>query len=102
MVCFLTLASIFVGCETIDLVVIIFLELLLIVLFMRQWETGSGHARELLRLLLLEIMRGFDDYLKQQLLSSFPIKLYAPGSNQTVDTDSSIECLIKVINYIVG
>jgi len=42
------------------------------------------------------------DYLKQQLLSSFPIKLYAPGSNQTVDTDSSIECLIKVINYIVG
>lgn len=42
------------------------------------------------------------NYLKQKLLFGLPLKLYAPGSNQVVDTESSIECLIKVINYIVG
>ena len=42
------------------------------------------------------------NYLNQHSLYWLPLTLTAPGSNQTVDTASSIECLKKVVSYIVN
>lgn len=42
------------------------------------------------------------DYLNQHLSYWLTLTLNAPGSNQTVDTASSIECLTKVVNYIAN
>ncbi|MHC1692230.1 MAG: nucleotidyltransferase domain-containing protein [Sphaerochaetaceae bacterium] len=41
------------------------------------------------------------DYLDQYSSPWNPLSLTAPGSNQILDTNSSIECLKKVISYIV-
>lgn len=42
------------------------------------------------------------DYLNQHSSYWMPLTLTAPGSNQPVDTTSSIECLKKVVAYISG
>lgn len=44
--------------------------------------------------------RVLSNYLNQHSSYWLPLALSAPGSNQTVDTASSIECLKKVISYI--
>jgi len=44
--------------------------------------------------------RVLSDYFNQYSSYWLPLKLLAPGSNQTVDTTSSIDCLKKVLNYI--
>ena len=45
--------------------------------------------------------RVLSDYLSQHSSYLLPLMLSAPGSNQTVDASSSIECLKKVVSYIV-
>lgn len=42
------------------------------------------------------------DYLNQHSLYWLTLTLNAPGSNQTVDTAYCIECLTKVVSYIVN
>lgn len=44
--------------------------------------------------------RVLSDYLNQNSSYRLPLMISAPGSNQTVDTASSIECLKKVVSYI--
>ena len=44
--------------------------------------------------------RVLSDYINQHSSYWIPLTLTAPGTNQTVDTASSIECLKKVVSYI--
>lgn len=44
--------------------------------------------------------RVLTDYLSQHSSNWLSLTLAAPGSNQTVDTASSIECLKKVVSYV--
>ena len=46
--------------------------------------------------------RMLSDYLSQHSSNWLPLMLSAPGSNQNVDTASSIECLKKVVSYIAN
>lgn len=58
----------------------------------REGDTSSAVQGDYERVLL--------DYLSQHTTYWMPLSLSAPGSNQSVDTTTSIECLKKVVSFI--
>ena len=66
-----------------------------------QWVDGDGLIQEVL---LLQLSGTYEnvllEYLNQKNSMWGNLTLTAPGSEENISTESSLECLRKVVNYI--